>query len=120
MHHTHTLLGYTHFHVQMGRVRIRCHQRFYGFDRTTHRCSHQRRHLAVALGGEGVDGWGMVGIEERLLVYIVYCVCVCVHGEGRDSTDKDRKEVKCKNVTPTPSLLYPYNPPPAMLPTLKC
>jgi hypothetical protein len=77
----------------MGQVRIRCHQRFYGFDETIHRCKYQRRHLFVALGGEGVDGWGMVGIEEEAIrIYRVRCVCV--HGKAqRDSTtDKEGKK----------------------------
>jgi hypothetical protein len=36
----------------MGQIRIRCHQRFYGFDMTKRRCLYQRRALvAGSLGG---------------------------------------------------------------------
>ena len=96
----------------MGRVRIRCHQRFYGFDITIHRCKHQRRHLLEALGGEGVDGWGMVGIEEEAIrIYRVRCVCVCM-GKHRETVRRIKKERSnnAKKVTPTPSLHCPYNP----------
>ena len=58
-HHRHTVLGYTHFNVQMGRIRVGSHQRFYGFDKTPHRCIYQRRVIAALLGGgEGRMGDG--------------------------------------------------------------
>ena len=60
LHHRHTVLGYTHSHVQMGRIRVRSHQCFYGFDKTPLRCKYQRRPIVGAAlgGGEGRIGDG--------------------------------------------------------------
>ena len=60
IHHKHNVLGYTHCHVEMGRIRVRSHQRFYGFDMTSHHCTIQRHHIVLALGG----GEGRIGDGE--------------------------------------------------------
>ena len=70
IHHRHTVLGHSHFHVEMSRIRVGSHQRFYGFDRTISRCPYQRRHIVGGLGdGEGRMGDGG-GEEEERLVYL--------------------------------------------------
>ena len=53
-HHRHTVLGYTHPKVDVGRIRVGSHQRFYDFDITIIRCNYQRRrgNAEAALGGE--------------------------------------------------------------------
>ena len=83
IHHRHTLLGYTHFNVQMSWIRVGSHQRFYAFDITNTRCNHQRRLIAGGLGGR-MGGWGMVG-EDRGRELLVYCgvLHVCVYGKAQ-------------------------------------
>ena len=89
-HHRHAVLGYSHFYVEMSRIRVGCHQRFYGFDKTLMHCSYQRRLLVVALGGRR-GKWGMGKDRGRAIripfVYRVLVLHVCVHGKKcRDST----------------------------------
>ena len=67
----------THFHVEMGRIRVGSHQRFYGINKTICRRIHQCRAIAGALGGgEGrMGGWRRIE-EERLVHRVLLCVCV--------------------------------------------
>ena len=64
--HTPQTHRFTHFHVEMGRIRVGSHQRFHGFDITLYRGLNQRRVTVLVLGGGE--------IEEERLVYRVLCV----------------------------------------------
>ena len=66
IYHRHTLLGYTHSHLQMGRIRVGIHQRFYGWDPTPKRCRHQRRGLAAPLRPTCSNPAHTLRLNERL------------------------------------------------------